>query len=767
MAPSGLDRPIITSISGASYTVRWSSPLDNGGCTVSSVTIYRDDGAGSSITTSVQVITNGSLSYTDTLTLLDQGKTFRIAVTASNIIGSVSSSATSFVLADLPGVPTPKPSSDSAVTSISQIKVDFTNTNTNTGGASILEYCLEMDDGLGGSFTQVFCSTHETSYLTSDVVRGNLYRFRYRVRNAAGWSDYSQASYITPSSKPETPPQPTFSTGSDTQIVLLFQESPDDNGVPIDHYQLEIDAGNNLTSPFSIVSGYGGTAMSYTLGSTTPLGAPGTLYRVRLVAVNTDAVMSDYSEVLLVALGALPSKPNSPFKNLAGSSQNEILVQWNEVTGDTLTIQGYKLYADSGRADDLKLIFDGSNSPGIREYLFKNAQVDLTYRFRVAATNINGDGIESNIASLTSCTTISGFSAPTIISVTQTTVTVSWTEPSNNGGCRITGYGIFWALESGTFTEYDALNVNGKPFLTQYTIDLSSQAVGSVYQVYIQGSNKAGSTVSDTVSFMLASPPDQPAIATSESNGKELTIKMIAPFNGGSTIVSYELQLDLQTGKGFETITGGDNNYTLTLAYTVSGELLSTGTRYRSRYRAKNKVGWSNWSEIAYLLVAGTPSTPPPPTLDSVSAGTITIFISSVKSDNGSPVTSYKVWIDSGNFVSEIYTVYGSTTSGDITYTISGLTAGSIYRIGLTAVNEAGESGRSILGMFAASAPPSAPSILNKYMPLSSTSSIALSWDKVIETGKTVYGYVVTMAKSGSSNFVTVYDGSTSAQTLS
>ncbi len=133
---------------------------------------------------------------------------------------------------------------------------------------------------------------------------------------------------------------------------------------------------------------------------------------------------------------------------------------------------------------------------------------------------------------------------------------------------------------------------------------------------------------------------------------------MTAPSNGGSSIVSYELQIDFQEGKGFETIHGGDTKHTLTLKHTISGNSLVTGERYRVRYRAKNKVGWGNWSDIAYLLVAGIPSTPPAPTLVSATAGSIKIYISHVESDNGSGVTKYSVMIDSGNYASEVYTVH-------------------------------------------------------------------------------------------------------------
>lgn len=292
-----------------------------------------------------------------------------------------------------------------------------------------------MDDGIGGEFATVFCSTHEQFFVATPAIRGRRYRFRYKARNAAGWSPFSATAYIVPSSKPAAPPKPSFVSGTDTQIVLSFQESSDDNGVPIVRYQLEIDGGNDLASAFTVVSGYAGTTLSYTLDATVDsLGAPGTIYRVRLAAVNEDSELSDYSDSLLVALGSLPSKPSPPRKVVASSSASTILIEWDEVTGDTLPIQGYKLYADSGRADSLIRVFDGSNSPGIRSYLLANADANLAYRVRVAAVNINGEGLSSNIASLTSCSTPSGFPAPAIRSVTQTSVTLSWREPTSSGG---------------------------------------------------------------------------------------------------------------------------------------------------------------------------------------------------------------------------------------------------------------------------------------------------------------------------------------------
>ena len=55
--------------------------------TITSIKVYRDDGAGGDLTILIVTVTDGSLKYVDTLTSSDQGKTFRVAVVATNTIG--------------------------------------------------------------------------------------------------------------------------------------------------------------------------------------------------------------------------------------------------------------------------------------------------------------------------------------------------------------------------------------------------------------------------------------------------------------------------------------------------------------------------------------------------------------------------------------------------------------------------------------------------------------------------------------------------------
>ena len=46
------------------------------------------------------------------------------------------------------------------------------------------------------------------------------------------------------------------------------------------------------------------------------------------------------------------------------------MVKWSGVEGETLPVLGYKLYANAGRNDDLRLIYDGSSNAQITQFDF-------------------------------------------------------------------------------------------------------------------------------------------------------------------------------------------------------------------------------------------------------------------------------------------------------------------------------------------------------------------------------------------------------------
>jgi hypothetical protein len=130
--------------------------------------------------------------------------------------------------------------------------VDFTNSNADQGGSDITLYELQMDDGDSGEFSTIYTSEHETSYSVSEgIERGRYYRFRYRVMNVIGYSDYSEVAYIQAVDVPATPARPLFVSATDSTITVSIIESIDSNGVDVVSYEIHLDAGDDMSSAFT------------------------------------------------------------------------------------------------------------------------------------------------------------------------------------------------------------------------------------------------------------------------------------------------------------------------------------------------------------------------------------------------------------------------------------------------------------------------------------------------------------------------------------
>jgi hypothetical protein len=92
------------------------------------------------------------------------------------------------------------------------------------GGSVIVSYHLMMDDGLNGEFFTVMGldvnSLLRSFTLTDGIYKGRTYRFKYRVRNDIGWTEFSPVTYILAASVPIKPPAAKVLTTSDSSILL-------------------------------------------------------------------------------------------------------------------------------------------------------------------------------------------------------------------------------------------------------------------------------------------------------------------------------------------------------------------------------------------------------------------------------------------------------------------------------------------------------------------------------------------------------------------
>lgn len=323
--------PVLEYVDKTSFTISWLPPNSINGCPVLSYAIYRDDGTAQglvNIPVDVSDVANKPDLFSHTV-LLDgslTGLKFNVKVEATNVMGSALSNALQFTLASAPAKPFPAPSADPSETTISQIKVNFINANTDNGGSPILAYQLDMDDGKQGDFRTILTTSIWNTYIVKNIVRGLIFRFRYRAYNVNGWSPYSETAYLFSFQAPDSPPRPEFISATDTSVTIGLGYSINDNGIPITDYELWIDAGNDSTSAFREVTGFT-FAPTYTLTTAADgLGAPGTIYRLKIRAVNQDGTSSLFSSEMIFALASLPSPPSTVVKNIANSKKDTISV---------------------------------------------------------------------------------------------------------------------------------------------------------------------------------------------------------------------------------------------------------------------------------------------------------------------------------------------------------------------------------------------------------------------------------------------------------
>ncbi len=127
-----------------------------------------------------------------------------------------------------------------------------------------------------------------------------------------------------------------------------FDRSSDDGGVSILTYELWIDGGNT-NSLFSLCTTYDFAVygFTFTVDATANSLTSGTYYRFKYRAKN-ERGYSDFSNILRVGLGPLPSKPINLKRSTIGNTETSIAIDWDDLTTETLAVNYYSLFIDDG-----------------------------------------------------------------------------------------------------------------------------------------------------------------------------------------------------------------------------------------------------------------------------------------------------------------------------------------------------------------------------------------------------------------------------------
>lgn len=274
----------------------------------------------------------------------------------------------------------------------------------------------------------------------------------------------------------------------------------------------------------------------------------------------------------------------------------------------------------------------------------------------------------------------------TVASVTDTTASLTWTAPSDNGGTAVTGYYIEYS--SNNF----ATTLNTTATGTSKTITGLTSNTAYKFRIYAQnavttGAGVNGSAVSNTATGTTAltvTAPSASVITPTVNSDTSISLAWTASTdNGNGGTITYKLYQ--KSGSGAYALIFGPST---TRTYTSTG--LSASTTYTYKVESINNTYTTTSATVnATTQAAKTVPGVPVPTTGAITGTSIVLNWSAVNDGNDAPVTYY---IEKENtFNGGTYTQIATTTS--LTYTATSLSGGTDYRFRIRAGNATGYSG--------------------------------------------------------------------------
>ena len=502
-----------------------------------------------------------------------------------------------------------------------------------TGGSAITQYKVTVSPG--GQVVTGSSSPIVVNGLTNNA----QYTFTVSATNGVGEGAPSlPTSPVTPMPAPSVPGKPTDVTGTagDGQVDVAFT-APSNGNSPITGYTVTVSPGNRQVqgngSPITVTGLTNGQAYTFTVMATNGIG---------------DGPTSD------------PSGPVTP-RGIPGAATNVVATSGNgqvTVTFDAppengSPITGYRVVSSPeghvGTGTTTQIVVPGLHN-------------GTSYTFTVTATNGVGDGPASAPSNAVTPRTTPGPPTNVVAVPGNTSATVSFSPPADNGGDEPHLYTV---TSSGGQTAQGL----GSP------IPIGGLTNGQSYTFTVAATNDAGKGPGSAPSPAVTprTVPGAPTGVTVTPGDEQVTITYAAPSDdGGAPITRY-------------TATSSDGQFSGTSndvsAIVIPG--LTNGVGYVFSVTAENIAGTgppsANSTAVAPRTVPGAPThaaaTP--------GLGQASVSFTPPTTDGGVAIIDYTVRSTPGNFT-------GTGTGSPIV--VSGLTNGVSYSFTVTARNAAGSS---------------------------------------------------------------------------
>lgn len=225
-------------------------------------------------------------------------------------------------------------------------------------------------------------------------------------------------------------------------------------------------------------------------------------------------------------------------------------------------------------------------------------------------------------------------------------LTFKWGEPEESGGRVISEYELVMTPPP---EGWQGPPPDGEGWVEVYRgssrrFTATPLAPGTRYNARVRASNYEGTGPwgPPCAYFTSAGVPAAPAyLAPADVAEDSVTLQWEAPFDGGSEITSYELEMDDGRGGEFGLVHRALPGPSA-CRHTVLG--LAAGLPYRFRVRAESAAGKGGWSQVLDVRTAATvPGPPGVPTKLGATQTSIAVAWAPPEGDGGSAVVAYEV----------------------------------------------------------------------------------------------------------------------------
>lgn len=461
-----------------SVTVTWSAPADDGGASLTSYTVTLTKQG--SPTTAASFTTADASTHQHTFTAtdspsasLENGTTYVAQVIATNAAGNSAAAPAGGATATTYALPK-APASLTATGGTRTVDLSWpavTDAGGDPGGITSYTVTLVKRGADPNTTTTVEVDGSTLTHQFTGLVNGTTYDATVRATNSAGDSPTTGASATTfdvPSA-----PGNANAVPADGTLAVTWSAPSDDGGTPVTSYTVTLTPSGG-DSPATTSS----TQHTFT-GLTN-----GQNYTVSIVATNA----AGDSQAASTSGTPVPAPP-APSPANAAPGNGTLDVTWTApatVSGHPVSSYQATVVRHDGTGNPVTFTSNASDAGGlVTEHLFTGLANGHLYDVSVTATNDIGTGP----AATTSGTPRTTAQAPTGVTAAagDTTVTVSWTAPADNGGAPITHYVVTANPGTHTTTTTDGATTNAV---------VTGLTNGATYSITVYAQNAAGNGAS-------------------------------------------------------------------------------------------------------------------------------------------------------------------------------------------------------------------------------------------------------------------------------